>query len=141
MGVDLQEVLLSEIDPVRVRAWRSLDPQRTTRSTPAEVTKLLRLIWRDEAGPPEACAEVRRIMALQVWPHRLTAGFPDNVTVAGKTGSLPGIRNEAGVVVYPDGRRYAVGVFTRAEVYAGRTPRVDAAIGAAACAAVEMLRA
>jgi beta-lactamase class A len=79
-------------------------------------------------------------MALQVWPHRLTSGFPDGVTLAAKTGTLPGIRNEAGVVIYPDGKRYAVGVFTRADSYADRRPEVDRSIGAAAFAAVEALR-
>ena len=85
-------------------------------------------------------AEIRRIMALQVWPHRLTSGFPAGVTLAAKTGTLPGIRNEAGVVMYPDGSRYAVAVFTRAHSYVDRQPNVDASIGKAALAAVEGLR-
>jgi beta-lactamase class A len=124
----------------RLARWRSLDPTRTTRTTPEEITRLLQLIWRDEAGSPAACAEVRRIMATQVWPHRLTSGFPDGVTLAAKTGTLPGIRNEAGVVTYPDGARYAVGVFTRADSYVDRRPEVDRVIGTAAYAAVEALR-
>ncbi len=74
------------------------------------------------------------------WPQ-LTAGFPDGVKLAAKTGTLPGIRNEAGVVAYPDGKRYAVAVFTRSRVFRDRQPEVDAAIGSAACAAVEALRA
>ena len=118
-----------------------LDPGRTTSSTPREITTLLSLIWRDEAGPPEACAEVRSLMGRQIWPHRLTAGFPDDVAVAGKTGTLPAVRNEVGVVTYPDGSRYAVAVFTRARSLAYRQPAVDAAIGAAARCAVDLLRA
>lgn len=47
------------------------------------------------------------------------------------------MRNEAGVVQYADGRRYAVAVFTRAHDLAERAP----AIGTAAFAAVEHLRA
>jgi beta-lactamase class A len=104
------------------------------------MTTLLSMIWRDEAGDAAACAEVRRIMALQVWPHRLSSGFPDGVTVAGKTGTLPGIRNEVGVVTYPDGGRYAVAVFTRAHTYEGQRPEIDAAIGTAARLAVEEIR-
>ena len=128
------------IDPARLGAWRALDPARTTRSTPKEITRLLELIWNDKAGPAEACAEVRRIMGLQLWPHRLTSGFPDGVELAAKTGTLPGIRNEAGVVTYPDGRRYAVAVFTRAKTYVDRQPEVDASIGRAAFKAIEFLR-
>ncbi len=131
----------ADIDPERLRAWRAIDPQRTTRTTPREITTLLSLIWRDEAGPPEACAEARRIMYLQVWPHRLTSGFPGGVRLGAKTGTLPGIRNEAGVVEYPDGKRYAVGVFTRAHDFVDRQPGVDAAIGRGAHLAVEALRA
>lgn len=141
VGVERSSDLrLSDIEPERLRKWRSLDPERTSRTTPAEMTTLLQLIWRDEAGPPEACAEVRRIMALQVWPHRLTSGFPSGITLAAKTGTLPGIRNEAGVVTYPDGSRYAVAVFTRAPVFLDRQPQVDASIGRAAFRAVESLR-
>jgi beta-lactamase class A len=131
---------LSDIDPEQLRKWRSLDPERTSRTTPAEMTRLLRLIWKDEAAAPEACAEVRRIMALQVWPHRLTSGFPSGVTLAAKTGTLPGIRNEAGVVTYPGGSRYAVAVFTRAHTYVDRQPMVDASVGKSAFRAVESLR-
>jgi beta-lactamase class A len=130
----------ASIDPEELRKWRSLDPARTSRTTPAEMTKLLKLIWLDEAASAEACAEIRRIMALQVWPHRLTSGFPSGVTLAAKTGTLPGIRNEAGVVTYPDGSRYAVAVFTRAHTYVDRQPLVDASIGKSAFAAVESLR-
>lgn len=140
-GIDLaSEERFADVDPERLRAWRSLDPARTTRTTPEEITRLLALVWRDEAGSPQACAEVRRIMALQVWPHRLTSGFPDGVTLAAKTGTLPGIRNEAGVVTYPDGSQYAVAVFTRADSYVDRRPEVDRVIGSAASTAVEALR-
>lgn len=131
---------LADVEPDAMRRWRSLDPTRTSRTTPEEITRLLAMISRDEAAPPQACAEILRIMSLQVWPHRLTSGFPDGVRLAAKTGTLPGIRNEAGLVEYADGKRYAVAVFTRANTFVDRQPAVDAAIGQAAYAAVESLR-
>lgn len=131
----------ADLDRTKVAAARALNARHTNRTTPREMTHLLSLIWTDEAGPPEACAEVRRVMALQVWPHRLSSGFPDGVAVAGKTGTLPGIRNEVGVVTYPDGGRYAVAVFTVAESLASQQPAVDAAIGHAGRVAVDALRA
>ena len=73
--------------------------------------------------------------------HRLTSGFPDDVVVAGKTGTLTGIRNEAGVVTYPDGKHYAVAVFLRTVNSGDRQPLADAAIGLTARLAVESLRA
>ncbi|MER7176375.1 serine hydrolase [Streptomyces mesophilus] len=117
-----------------------LDPQRTNSATPREITRLLRLVWCDEAGPPQACALVRELMARQVFRHRLVSGFPDEATVAAKTGTLPGLHMEAGVVRYPDGGRYAVSVFARTrELTASRTA-VDSAIGATARIAVDFLR-
>lgn len=79
-------------------------------------------------------------MALQAWTNRLTSGFPDEVKISGKTGTLPGIRNEAGVVEYPDGGRYAVGVFTVGHTFDYRLPAADAVIGTTARMATEHLR-
>ncbi|MBT2489389.1 serine hydrolase [Streptomyces sp. ISL-96] len=129
-------------DPQVVARLRALDPTRTNRGTPRDMTRLLTAIWRDRACPPEYCAALRRILGLQVWPHRLASGFPfDDVHVSGKTGSLPTVRNEIGVVEYPDGGRYAVAVFTRAASTAATLPAADAVIGTAARIAVEALRA
>jgi beta-lactamase class A len=122
---------------------RALDPERTLQvSTPREITRLLTLIWTDQAAPAEACSEARRILGLQVWPHRLASGFADDdaVKTSGKTGTLPTIRNEVGVVEYPDGGRYAVAVFTRSSSLAQKNPAVDAVIGRAARLAVDALR-
>jgi beta-lactamase class A len=120
---------------------RLLDPAQTDATTPREMTDLLGRVWRNEAGPPEACAEVRRIMSLQVWPHRLTAGFPADVALAGKTGTLPSVHNEVAVITYPDGGRYAVAVYTRSSSYSLRQPLLDRAIGEAGRIAVDALRA
>ncbi len=137
---DLDE-LFASATPAQILAMRAVDPEHTSGSTPRDVATLLNALWTDAAAPAEACAAARAIMALQIWPHRLTSGFPGDVTVAAKTGTLPSWRNEAGVVTYPDGRQYAVTVFTRAHSLADRQPRVDASIGRAAFAAVEHIRA
>lgn len=128
-------------EPEQLARLRVLDPARTNRSTPGEMTRLLGLIWRDEAARPESCAWMRGLLGLQVWPHRLASGFPyDDVEVSGKTGTLPTLRNEVGVVEYPDGGRYAVAVFTRAFSTVMNQPRADAVIGTSARMAVEHLR-
>jgi len=120
---------------------RATDPETATRTTPRETTGLLRAIWRDEAGPAEACAEVRRLMAQQLTRHRIASAFPSNVLVSAKSGSLFGeIRNEAGVAEYPDGGRYAVAVFTRSRSTDPRQPAIDTAIGETARLAIELLR-
>lgn len=134
------EALLGGATPEQLDKLSVRDPERTTSSTPREITALLDAIWTDRAGEPEACERVRTIMAQQIWPHRLSSGFPSGVAVAAKTGTLPGVRNEAGVVTLGDGRQFAVAVFTRAHSLEDRLPAVDASIGAAARLALDHLQ-
>jgi len=123
-----------------VRRARELDPATGTRSTAREMVELLRLIWSD-AFDPAACARVRELMARQLTRQRIAAGFDPPVRVAAKSGGLAGVvRNEIGVVSFPDGRDYAVAVFTRTE-RSGRERPMNAAIATAARTAVEALRA
>ncbi|MDZ5441489.1 serine hydrolase [Micromonospora sp. 4G57] len=129
------------LPPERVRAMRVFDPAHTTSSTVRELTRLLGLIWRDEAGPPAACAMVRELMGRQLFWTRLASGFPPGVRIAAKSGTLPGLHLEAGVAEYPDGGRYAIAVSTRTERLDTRRIDVDLAMGEAARVAVEALRA
>lgn len=123
-----------------VLAARPLDPRQSNRTTARETTALLRRVWTDDGLPGEACTEARRILGLQVWPHRLRSGFDESVRVSGKTGTLAAVRNEVGVVEFPDDRRYAVAVFLRMATPASVAPDVDRAIGTLAAAAVAQLR-
>ncbi|MEF2526915.1 MULTISPECIES: serine hydrolase [Streptomyces] len=133
---------LAGIPDQRLLTLRACTPGTSPSSTPREVTALLAAIWHDEAGPASACAEVRQIMRQQVWQHRLVSGFPEpGVRLAGKTGTDFSVRNEAGVIEYPDGKRYAVGVFLRTSTAVTRQPLADRAIGRAARLAVDHLRA
>ncbi|WP_043620558.1 serine hydrolase [Nonomuraea candida] len=129
------------VDPDDIARLSALDPARANCSTPREMARLFAMIWRDEAASPESCAWMRTVLNMQVWPHRLASGFPyDDVAVSGKTGTLPTLRCESGVVEYPDGARYAVSVFTRSFSTALIQPRADAVIGTAARMAVDHLR-
>ncbi|MEO3850983.1 serine hydrolase [Streptomyces sp. B8F3] len=130
------------LDPARVARLRALDPARTNRSTPRELTALLAAVWRDEVCTGAYAADLRRTLGTQAWGHRLASGFPfDDVRISGKTGTLPTLRHEIGVVEYPDGGRYAVAVCTRAAATAVTLPAADAVIGTAARLAVDALRA
>jgi beta-lactamase class A len=120
---------------------RSLRPETSVRSTAREIACLFTLIWRDEAGPAEACAEMRRILFSQVWRDRLRSGFTGKERIGGKTGTLWGIRNEAGVVEVPDRGRVAVAVFTRSFEPRWNDPAADHVIGTAARIAVDALLA
>ncbi|MFC4561861.1 serine hydrolase [Nocardiopsis mangrovi] len=124
----------------RVRSLRVLDPGAATSSTPRDITRLLTMVWRDQAGPPAACAVVRAHMARQILWTRLSSGFPPGVRIAAKTGTLPGLHMEAGVAEYPDGGRYAIAVFAATRSLDTRRIDVDLAMGRAAQTAVEALR-
>lgn len=119
----------------------ALHPATGTRTTARDMCRLLRAIWADEAAAPESCARLRRILRQQLTRDRLASGFAPPVSVAAKSGGLLGvIRNESGVVEYPDGDRYFVSVFTRRLSASVVPAEVNACIGRAAAVAVEMLR-
>ncbi|MFE9454161.1 serine hydrolase [Streptomyces sp. NPDC006739] len=124
----------------KLLASRALDPLQGTRTTPRDMVDLLRLIWTDQAAPAAACERVRAAMARQLTRHRIASGFRLPVRVAAKSGSLVGvIRNEIGVISYPDGRRYAAAVFTRS-LPGSDDAAISRAIGAATAQAVTALR-
>jgi beta-lactamase class A len=86
-------------------------------TTARELATLYRLIWQGQAGPADACAAVREAASHQQL-QRLALGFDTTtgIRIAGKGGRVPGVLlNDAGVITYPDGRRYAAAVFTRAQ--------------------------
>lgn len=123
------EPLMAE-HPERIPGLSVCTPERTNRSTPRESTRMLQLLWTDQAADAAACAEARRIMGLQVWSHRLSSGFPrDDVRISGKTGTIGVVRNEIGVVEFPDGRRVAIAVFLRTHRFGYRQPAADRLIG------------
>ncbi|MFF3332845.1 serine hydrolase [Streptomyces sp. NPDC002888] len=119
---------------------RALDPGKGTTTTPRDMVTLLRLIWTGQAGPAAACERVRSIMAQQLTRHRISSAFQPPVRVAAKSGGLLGVvRNEIGVVSYPDGREYAAAVFTRSRP--GSDERaINTAIGTATARAIASLR-
>nr|AEE65459.1 bata-lactamase [uncultured bacterium BAC AB649/1850] len=133
--------IFATLSPSQVQGLRAFDPAHTTSSTAAEITGLIAKIWCDDAGPAAACAMVRDLMAQQVFRTRLVSGFAPSVRVSAKTGTLPGLHMEAGMIEYPDGRRYAAAVFARTRRLETHRIDVDLAIGRAARRAVDHLRA
>jgi beta-lactamase class A len=139
----------NEVDPAtiaatleRMRSARAVDPTQASRTTPRETTQLLCAIWRDEAAPSAACAQVRALMAKQLTRHRIARGFGSEAEISAKSGSFGGaIRNEIGVVELPGAGRYAVAVFTRAHELYEREHEINDAIGTASRIAVDAVSA
>lgn len=118
-----------------------LDPRHGTRTTAFETVTLLQAIWTEQL-PAQACQNIRDVMSKQLVKTRIASGFDSSVGVAAKSGGLLGVvRNEAGVVTYPDGHSYAIAVFTRKGPENATDPvDIDQAIGRIARILVNQLR-
>ena len=52
-------------------------------------------------------------MKRQKFNDRIPAGVPENVDIAHKTGSIKGVRNDAGIVYPPNGQPYVITLFSK----------------------------
>ena len=119
---------------------RALDASTTTRSTARDMTTLLANIWTDAVATSAACAQVRTAMGQQV-SRRMTPATPSGGQLAAKSGGLFGfVRNEVGVITYPDGEPYAFAVFTQAHVRFDNEAGINAAMAASVNASISRLR-
>lgn len=119
----------------------TLDPAHANLGTASALVDLLGRVWRDEIGRPTATAELRRLMALQVFTHRVASELrADSLRVSGKTGTFLHLRHEIAVVEAESGDRVAIAALTRCDRRAHQAPDVDLSIGIAARHAFEALR-
>ena len=81
-------------------------------STPRDMTKLLELIYTGHAASREATDEILLILLKQTLNDRLPRFLPPGTRVAHKTGTLGGIRNDAGIIYVDDEQHVAVTVFS-----------------------------
>ncbi|MGW1591361.1 serine hydrolase [Streptomyces sp. NPDC002386] len=124
----------------RVLTSPGMRPGRISSATADDLAGLVRAVWRDEAGPVEACSNLRRVIGQQRLTRKIATGFGPEVLVASKSGTVPGgVSNDVGVVAFLDGRRYAIAVLTRS-LTPGVPTREDV-LGTAARLALDHLRA
>jgi len=110
-------------------------------TTARELATLWAMIWRNQAGPPEACAAVRAVTG-ETGRVRIETGVRTlrGATFQGKGGGLPGlINNDAGVITLPNGHRYAIAVVTRARAAFAGEAATDAQLATIATTALETL--
>ncbi len=125
-----------------LRTDPDLQPQTAAwRTTPSDMTRLLQLIWAGHAAPPPLCAVMRTMLATCATTNGLVSGFPATLQprIAHKTGTLTGIRNDAGVIDDGGGHRCAVAVFTLSDVahWKPQNNEANEALGRAAALAVD----
>ncbi len=95
-------------------SW-SLGVEENDVTTPNEMNRLLELIVNGEAASRESCDEILALMGkCQTGQYRIPKYLPTKkLVLQRKTGSLPGIRNDVGVVTVKEtGERYVISCFT-----------------------------
>lgn len=86
------------------------EPENVT--TAADLADLLVAIADDRAATAASCARMREVLATQQDRARLARRLPPGVEFAGKSGSLPGLVHDTGLL-RPPGGTLAVAVLTR----------------------------
>ncbi len=78
-------------------------------STPLEMARLVEMIYNGKLVSPEACQAM--IAMLKLVKADFRAALPPAVVPASKTGSVPGVHTEAGIV-YLEGRPYVLSIMS-----------------------------
>jgi beta-lactamase class A len=107
-------------------------------ATARAMTQLCAMIYRGEIISPEACDDMLYILLQQTLNQRLPRYLPYGIPFAHKTGTLSGIRNDAGILYASETDHIAITVFSRwdAEAVSGdkkaewaRMEAIDGGIG------------
>lgn len=73
------------------------------RVTADDLVALLAAIGEDRAASPAACARMREVLGLQQYRDMLPRRLPEGVGFAGKSGWLPGLAHDCGLLTGPGG--------------------------------------
>jgi beta-lactamase class A len=107
-------------------------------STPRDMTRLLALIYRGQVVNRAACDDMLYIMLQQQLNARLPRYLPFGLPFAHKTGTLAGVRNDAGVLYVNEQNHVVITVFCKWDTDAvkddkvaewAQTERIDSAFG------------
>lgn len=135
------EARVRATDRTAIARSRAVALEHTITSSPRDMVRLLRLVWRDRVAPAAACAALRELMSHQR-SERIGSKLPAEYRVWAKSGTLFGVAlNEVGVVGTPSGRELAVAMFTRMHRPFEHQDRAAAAIGEVTALAIAHLLA
>ena len=93
-------------------SWSDVDGSGNDLTTPRELARLCEAIEQGVGVSAAARDDMLDIMKRQKFNDRIPAGVPEKTIVAHKTGSLKGVRNDAGIVYAPSGP-YTVAIFSK----------------------------
>lgn len=107
---------------------------RRDTATPDAMVELFRKFHARETGLSRASHQLllRHLTEATTGPRRIKSALPSGAVLAHKTGTMPGVANDAGVIASPDGKNHIViAIFTKGRKTS--TPEaVDDAIAAVA---------
>ncbi|MEM7129568.1 MAG: serine hydrolase [Chloroflexota bacterium] len=125
--------------PARYDGRAFSDGPENNVSTSQDMTQLLALIFRGEVVNRSACDQMLHILLQQQLNQRLPRFLPEGTPFAHKTGTLSGIRNDAGILYVSETCHVAVTAFCRWDTEAvkddpvaehERIHQIDSAFGA-----------
>jgi beta-lactamase class A len=93
-------------------AWSDREGSGNDLTTPREMATLCDAIEQGIGISPTAREGIIDIMKRQKFNDRIPARLPEEIEVAHKTGSIKGVRNDAGIV-YAPGRPYVIALFSK----------------------------
>lgn len=93
-------------------AWSDREGSGNDLTTPREMTALCDAIEQGIGLSSSSREGIIDIMKRQKFNDRIPAGVPEKIEIAHKTGSIKGVRNDAGIVYAPGGP-YVIGVFSK----------------------------
>jgi len=102
-------------------------PESGPLATARDLGVLLEAIEGGEVQTPEAQALMRSLLLSETVDNGLRAGVPADVAVAHKTGLLPDLRHDAGVV-YLKGSPYVIVVLSEREASTNHIPAIARAV-------------
>ncbi len=127
-GLATVEVMAEVVRTDPQKAARAADPSPDfehdprDHTTPLAMLQLLRAIDDGTALSPESREFLLGAMSrTQTGVGRLRGMLPRGTPVAHKTGTIGGVANDVGFITLPDGRRFAIAVFTNSSA----TPEAD----------------
>ncbi|MGH9174038.1 MAG: serine hydrolase, partial [Vicinamibacterales bacterium] len=93
-------------------AWSDQAGSGNDLTTPREMTALCDAIEQGIGLSASSRDGIVDIMKRQKFNDRIPAGVPEKIQIAHKTGSIKGVRNDAGIVYAPNGP-YVIGLFSK----------------------------
>ncbi len=110
------EVFRARPELLKIQGDRNLDFEADPRdqATPHAMLKLLLAIDSGTAMSPKSRDFLLGVMArTRTGAGRIKGLLPKGTPVAHKTGTIGGVANDVGYITLPDGRRFAIAVFTK----------------------------